>query len=82
MDEWRRAFAEAAKSNARNLRYVEAVMRNKGKKPVPSTRRPKTRRRRGAARQGVWTEEELEAARRESLSETPIDIEKFLGEEA
>jgi len=80
--EWRHAFAEAAKSNARNLRYVEAVLRKKGKKPTPSTRRPsKSRGRRGAAREGSWTEEELDDARRESLSETPIDVESFLGKE-
>ncbi len=79
---WRRAFAEAAKSNARNLRYVEAVLHKKGKKQAPATRRsPKARSRRGAGRESVWTEEELEAARRESLSETPIDVEEFLGEE-
>jgi DnaD/phage-associated family protein len=82
-DEWAHAFAEAAKSNARNLRYVEAVLRKKGKKPTPATRRStKSRGRRGAAREGVWTEEELEAARRESLGETPIDVESFLGGEA
>jgi DnaD/phage-associated family protein len=79
VDEWRHAFAEAAKSNVRKLRYVEAVLRKKGKKPTPSSRR---RRRRGATREGTWTEEELDAARRESLSETPIDVEEFLGEEA
>ena len=83
VDEWRRAFFEAAKSNARNLRYVEAVLRKKGKKPAPAARRStKSRRRRGVRREGVWTEEELDAARRESLSETPIDVESFLGEEA
>jgi hypothetical protein len=83
LDKWRRAFAEGAKSNARNLRYVEAVLRDKGKKPTTKASRPTTRRRkRGAAREGVWTEEELNTARRESLSEAPIDVESFLGEEA
>ncbi len=83
LDKWRRAFGEGAKSNARNLRYVEAVLRDKGKKPTTKARRPTTRRRkRGAAREGAWTEEELNAARRESLSEAPIDVESFLGEEA
>jgi len=33
-------------------------------------------------RRGTWTEEELEAARREALSETPIDVDAFLGESA
>ena len=83
VDKWRRAFAEAAKSNARNLRYVEVVLRDKGKKPTPKTSRPTTsRRRRGTKREGVWTEEELEAARREALSEEPIDVESLLGREA
>jgi DnaD/phage-associated family protein len=83
VDEWRRAFAEAAKSNARNLRYVEAVLRKKGKKPAPPARRSTARRqRRGNTREGVWTEEELEAVRREALSEEPIDVESLLGKEA
>ncbi|UCC63924.1 MAG: hypothetical protein JSV36_02360 [Anaerolineae bacterium] len=83
VDEWQRAFAEAAKSNARNLRYVETVLRNKDKKPLPSARRSTARRqRRGTRREGVWTEEELEAARREALSEEPIDVESLLGEES
>jgi hypothetical protein len=78
---WQRAFAEAAKTNARNLRYVEAVLRGKGKKPSRSARRPsRSGRRRGAGREGEWTEEELDAERRRSLSETPIDVESFLGE--
>ena len=83
-EEWQRAFAEAAKSNARNLRYVEAVLRKKGKKQNRSSRPSKksSYRRRKTVREGEWTEEELETARRESLSETPIDIEAFLGEEA
>jgi hypothetical protein len=82
VDDWQRAFAEAARSNARNLRYVEAVLRGKGKKPAPATRRSTGRRRKGAERAGVWTEEELDAARREALSEAPIDVEEFLSEEA
>jgi DnaD/phage-associated family protein len=82
VDEWQHAFAEAAKSNARNLRYVEAVLRKKGKKPTPSARRSAATRRRSGERAGVWTEEELDAARREALSEAPIDVESFLGEEA
>jgi len=81
VDRWRRAFAEAAKSNARNLRYVEAVLRKKGKKPARPARRTTARQRRGATREGAWTEEELDAARRESLSETPIDVEAFLDKE-
>lgn len=81
VDEWARAFAEAAKSNARNLRYVEAVLRKKGKKPTSATRRStKSRGRRGAAREGVWTEEELEAARREALSEPTLDPRTFFDE--
>jgi hypothetical protein len=83
VDEWARAFAEAAKSNARSLRYVEAVLRKKGKKPAPASRRSiGSHRQRGAVRESAWTEEELEAARREALSEAPIDVESFLGEEA
>ncbi len=82
LDEWQRAFAEAAKSNARNLRYVEAVLRKKDGPERPAARRPKTKRQRSGGRSGVWTEEELDAARREALSETPIDIESFLGKEA
>jgi hypothetical protein len=30
-------------------------------------------------REGVWTEDELETARREALSESPIDVESLLG---
>lgn len=83
LDKWTRAFAKAAEYNRRSLRYVEGVLREKGKKPASTTRRStKSRRQRGAKREGVWTEEELEAARREALSETPIDVESLLGEEA
>jgi hypothetical protein len=83
IDDWRRAFAEAAKSNVRNLRYAEAVLRKKGKKPAPKTRRSTpARRRRGAAREGTWTEEELEAARREALSEPTLDPRTFFDEDS
>lgn len=83
LDEWQRAFAEAAKSNARSLRYVEAVLRNKGKKTAPKRQRQKTSRRGSkATREGEWSDDELDAARREALSEKPIDIESLLGKEA
>lgn len=83
LDKWKRAFAAAAKSNVRKLSYVEAVLRNKGKKPVPAARRSTTRRRkRGAVREGVWTEEELKAARREALSEPILDPQTFFDEES
>ena len=82
VNEWQRAFAEAAKSNARNLRYVEAVLRKKGKKPAPTTHRSaKPHGRRGTRREGVWTEEELEAARRRALSQTPLDPQTFFEDE-
>jgi len=83
VDEWRQAFAEAARSNARNLRYVEAVLRKKGKNSTPAARRStRSRRRPKAARQGVWTKEELDAARQEALSLPPVDVESLLGEDA
>jgi DnaD/phage-associated family protein len=84
LEAWQRAFAEAAKSNARNLRYVEAVLRNVGKKATPKRQPRKASRRRGgkATREGEWSDDELDAARREALSEKPIDIESLLGKEA
>ncbi|MFZ5915759.1 MAG: DnaD domain protein [Chloroflexota bacterium] len=82
IDDWLRAFAEAARSNARNLRYVEAVLRKRGEKPATQKQTPSTSRRgRKGARAGVWTEEELEAARRKALNRTPLDPKTFFDEE-
>lgn len=53
------------------------IGRHVTKVPLARARTTKNRR----AREGIWTETELERARAEALAETPLDVNAFLGEE-